>query len=94
MSPTFYVIIGLGISVCLGILFFSKNKKHLETAESILVAFILAMVIKTFVIQAFKIPSGSMIPTLKIGDRLLANKFIYRFTNPKQGDVIIFSISK
>lgn len=47
-----------------------------ETIEAIVVAFIIAMVIRTFVIQAFKIPSGSMIPTLQIGDHILVNKFL------------------
>lgn len=47
-----------------------------ETVEAILVAFAIALVIRTFVIQAFKIPSGSMIPTLLIGDHLLVNKFL------------------
>jgi signal peptidase I len=48
-----------------------------ETIEAIAVALLLALVIRTFVVQAFKIPSGSMLPTLQIGDHLLVNKFIY-----------------
>jgi len=44
--------------------------------EAVVFAFIIAMVIRTFVIQAFKIPSGSMIPTLLVGDHLLVNKFV------------------
>ncbi|MBI5640563.1 MAG: signal peptidase I [Nitrospirae bacterium] len=46
-----------------------------ETVEAVIFAFLIAMVIRTFVIQAFKIPSGSMIPTLQIGDHILVNKF-------------------
>lgn len=73
-----------------------------EWVESIIVAFILAMVIRTFVIQAFKIPTGSMRPTLLEGDLILVNKFIYGakapFTNLRlpairqliRGDVIVF----
>jgi len=54
-----------------------KKKSQLrETVEAIVVAFLIAIVIRTFVIQAFKIPSGSMIPTLRIGDHLLVNKFL------------------
>ena len=54
-----------------------KKKSQLrETVEAIVVAFLIAIVIRTFVIQAFKIPSGSMIPTLLIGDHLLVNKFL------------------
>ena len=40
--------------------------------------------------EAFWIPSGSMIPTLEIGDRVFVNKFIYRFTEPDRGDIIVF----
>jgi signal peptidase I len=47
-----------------------------ETIEAIVVAFVIALFIRTFVVQAFKIPSGSMIPTLQIGDHLLVNKFL------------------
>jgi len=54
-----------------------KRKSQLrETVEAIVVAFAIALVIRTFVIQAFKIPSGSMIPTLQIGDHILVNKFL------------------
>lgn len=66
------------------------KSKIKEYVESIVVAFILAMVVRTYVIQAFKIPSGSMEPTLKPRDRILVNKFIYRFKEPERGDVIVF----
>ena len=80
------------------------KKKHIvrEYAESIIIAVILALVIRTFIVQAFKIPSGSMEDTLAIGDHILVSKFIYGtkipFTNsrllkirdPKRGDVIVF----
>ena len=61
-----------------------------EWTESIIIAFILAMIIRTFVIQAFKIPSGSMRPTFLEGDRILVNKFIYRFKEPQIGDIVVF----
>lgn len=48
-----------------------------EYTEAIIVAVLLALFIRTFVVQAFKIPSGSMLPTLQIGDHLLVNKFAY-----------------
>jgi signal peptidase I len=80
-----------------------KKKSVLwEWVESILIAFVLAMVIRTFVIQAFKIPTGSMRMTLIEGDAILVNKFIYGakipFTDlrlpalrqPKRGDVVVF----
>jgi signal peptidase I len=73
-----------------------------EWTESIVIALILALLIRTFVIQAFKIPSGSMIPTFEIGDRIFVSKFIYGarlpFTKirlpalrqPQRGDIIVF----
>ena len=80
-----------------------KKKSVLrDWVESILVAFILAMVIRAFIVQAFKIPTGSMRMTLIEGDLILVNKFIYGanvpFTNfrlpavhqPKRGDVVVF----
>ena len=79
-----------------------KKKVIRETIEAIVIALVLALIIRTFVVQAFKIPSSSMEPTLLIGDHLLVNKFIYgvsapftdrkvfRFKKPKSGDVIVF----
>ncbi|MBI5787905.1 MAG: signal peptidase I [Candidatus Schekmanbacteria bacterium] len=61
-----------------------------EYAEALIVAVVLALVIRTFIVQAFKIPSGSMLETLQIGDHILVNKFIYYFTDPKRGDIIVF----
>jgi signal peptidase I len=46
--------------------------------------------VRPFVVEAFYIPSESMVPTLRIGDRVLVNKFIYRFTEPQRGDIIVF----
>ena len=55
-----------------------KRKSQLrEYAEALGVALLLALAIRTFVVQAFKIPSGSMLPTLQIGDHILVNKFLY-----------------
>ena len=61
-----------------------------EYAEAILIAVLLALLIRTFVVQAFKIPSGSMIPTLLVGDHILVNKFLYRLRDPARGDVVVF----
>ena len=82
----------------------SQNPKSTfrEYTEAIIIALVLALFIRTFVIQAFKIPSGSMLPTLLIGDHLLVNKFIYGvkipfsgkflipLKDPKPNDVIVF----
>src|SRR5215212_9566271 len=46
--------------------------------------------VRPFVVEAFFIPSESMVPTLRVGDRVLVNKFIYRFTEPQRGDIIVF----
>ena len=73
-----------------------------EYSEALIIALILALIIRTFIIQAFKIPSGSMLETLQIGDRLFVTKFAYDikapFTDwsflslqdPQHGDVIVF----
>ncbi len=73
-----------------------------ENIEAILVAVVLALFIRTFVVQAFKIPSGSMKETLQIGDHILVNKFIYgikipfvRATlipikDPQRKDIVVF----
>ena len=61
-----------------------------EWLEPIIIAVILALIIRTFIVQAFKIPTGSMRPTLVEGDRILVNKFIYRFKKPERGNVIVF----
>lgn len=81
----------------------AKAKSTLrEYAEAIILAVVLALFIRTFVVQAFKIPSGSMKPTLLEGDHILVNKFIYGVklpfvgktlipvSEPKRGDVIVF----
>lgn len=73
-----------------------------EYAEAFVIAIVLALFVRTFVVQAFKIPSGSMIPTLLIGDHILVNKFTYGIKlpltdvvilplgRPDRGDVIVF----
>jgi signal peptidase I len=56
----------------------------------VLLALAVALVIKTFLVQAFFIPSSSMEPTLMPGDRVLVNKLAYRFGDPHRGDVVVF----
>ncbi len=63
----------------------------LEFIDSLLIALLLVFcVLRPFVIQAFFIPSGSMLPTLQINDRILVNKFIYHFSGPEPGDIVVF----
>lgn len=62
-----------------------------ETAESLAVAMALVFfIIRPFIVQAFFIPSASMHPTLLEQDHILVNKFVYRFSDPKRGDVVVF----
>ncbi len=61
-----------------------------EYVEAIVVSLALALLIRTFIVQAFKIPSSSMVPTLLVGDHLLVNKFVYRFRGPARGDIVVF----
>lgn len=68
----------------------SKKNRFKDTVDSIVVAFVVAMIIRAFFIQAYKIPSGSMLNTLLIGDHLLVNKAAYYFSEPKKGDIIVF----
>ena len=63
----------------------------LEFDDSLLIALLIVFcVLRPFVIQAFYIPSGSMLPTLREGDRILVLKFWYRATDPKPGDIAVF----
>ena len=55
------------------------------------IAFVLALLIKHFLVQAFYIPSGSMENTLHIGDRVLVNKLPYRWHGPERGDIVVFN---
>lgn len=57
----------------------------------LVIALGLALVIKTFLVQAFYIPSGSMEDTLQVGDRVLVSKLSYRLGEPQRGDVVVFS---
>jgi len=61
-----------------------------ELPVLLLVAFVLALLIKSFLVQAFYIPSESMEPTLLVGDRVLVNKVVYHLHPPRRGDVIVF----
>lgn len=83
-----------------------RKKIYKEYLEPILIAILIALFIRTFVVQAFKIPSSSMEPTLQVGDHILVNKFIYgvkipftnirffKFNKPKRGDTIVFIYPK
>ncbi len=81
---------------------FAKKSATREYAESLAVAVLVALLLRAFVVEAFKIPTGSMIPTLEIGDHIFVNKFLYGFRvplsnlwlaqwdTPDRGEVIVF----
>ena len=83
-----------------------QKSKFREYVEAIILAIVIALFIRTFVIQAYKIPSGSMKPTLQIGDHILVSKFNYgiklpflRTTlipvgAPQRGDIVVFIYPK
>ncbi len=62
----------------------------LETVLLLAAAFVLAQLVRTYVVQPFVIPTGSMEPTIAISDRVLVNKFAYRFREPEPGDIVVF----
>jgi len=65
----------------------SKTREYVET---LLVAFILAFVVRTTIAEARYIPSESMLPTLEVGDRLIVEKMTYRFSPIERGDIVVF----
>jgi signal peptidase I len=81
---------------------FGRKSRPREYVESIGVAVGLALLLRAFVVEAFKIPSGSMLPTLQIGDHLFVNKYLYglrvplthrkflEFREPRRGEVVVF----
>jgi signal peptidase I len=66
------------------------NNWLFDWAETIVVALVLALVIRAFFLQVFWIPSGSMEPTLDIGDRIVVNKIVYNFRPARRFEIIVF----
>lgn len=87
-----------GLAITISILKMKFNTSILKSiglyVSTIVFAVCLALLIRTFVVQAFKIPSGAMKSTLLIGDRILVNKYIYKFKSPQRGDIIVFKYPK
>jgi signal peptidase I len=61
-----------------------------ETGKTVFLSIFLAVGIQSFVARSYYIPSGSMLPTLQINDRLIVDKISYRFANPVRGDIVVF----
>ncbi len=68
------------------LIFVFKQHKIMIT----LISIVFALLIRAYVVQAYKIPSGSMKPTLLIGDHMLTDKLYYRFKAPQRGDIVVF----
>ena len=66
------------------------NRTVIEWVVLVVAAIIIAIVIKTFLFQAFYIPSRSMVPTLEVGDRVLVNKLSYDLHDVNRGDIVVF----
>ncbi len=98
--------IGFAVTAVLVVIYWEKVRKDFQLlrtdrrkwlylkwknwGEPILIALVLALFIRTFFVQAFKIPTGSMKPTFMENDRILVDKLTYRFKSPKRGDIIVF----
>jgi signal peptidase I len=68
-----------------------KSRWGREAIVVVLVALVVALLIRTFAVQTFYIPSGSMEPTLKVGDRILVSKLSYHLHGVHRGDIVVFS---
>lgn len=66
------------------------TKSVLETVQIVVVAFILSLFIRTYVVEARYVPSESMVPTIEVGDRLMFDKVFFRLNGIKRGDTIMF----
>ncbi|TYP51585.1 signal peptidase I Serine peptidase MEROPS family S26A [Thermosediminibacter litoriperuensis] len=66
------------------------KKEIADWIKSIAFALVIALAIRTYIFEPMIVPTGSMIPTINIGDRILVNKYIYRFEPLKRGDIVVF----
>ncbi|MFY9313085.1 MAG: signal peptidase I [Tepidanaerobacteraceae bacterium] len=66
------------------------KREIFEWLKAIVLALILAFIIRGFIFEPMIVPSGSMIPTIQINDRILVNKYIYRFQSPEYNDIVVF----
>ena len=67
----------------------SALRQIVEFILTLAVAFLVAQAVRTWVIQPFVVPTGSMLPTIQLSDQVLANKFIYRFTAAHRSDIVV-----
>lgn len=72
----------------------SKSREVWEWVRSIAIAVILALLIRAFVFEVYEVEGGSMIPSLEDQERIVANKLVYHFGSPEQGDIIVFEFDQ
>lgn len=98
MTPLTLIIIMIALLIARVILTKDKKiklsdeskKKWIENIDSIVIAGVTALILITFVVRTFYIPSSSMVPTLQVNDYILVNKFVYRFYQPARQDIVVF----
>ena len=101
--PPLYSILNIALLIVLLVLIIALIKKKVRTTIpkaifiqiiNIICAVSIALVFKQYVIQAYKIPAGSNVPTVLIGDHVLVNKYLYNFHQPQRNDWVIFKFPK
>ncbi len=69
----------------------NKTKYYIvDGVETLVFALVFALIIRKYIIQTSLVPTGSMIPTFMVRDRLFVNKYVYQFRTPKRGDIVVF----
>lgn len=89
----FYIILSIDLFLLLLLIYLFKSKKILLVISILIFyAFTRIFIVQGYkiIVQGYKIPSVSMLPTILIGDHILTNKYIYKFTEPKRGDLVVF----
>lgn len=101
--PPLYSILNIALLIVLLVLIIALIKNKVRTTVpkaiaiqliNIILAVSIALVFKQYVIQAYKIPAGSNLPTILIGDHVLVNKYVYKFHQPQRNDWVIFKFPK
>ena len=67
-----------------------RKNPFVDFVVTIVVAVAIAYVVQLWIVKPFQIPSGSMLQTFHLGDRIIAARFLYHFTDPKRGDIVVF----
>jgi signal peptidase I len=67
----------------------SALRQILEFILTLAIAYFIAQGVRAWVIEPFVVPTGSMLPTIQLSDQVLANKFVYRFSKPQRGDIVV-----